>query len=763
MRFAFCIFKYFPYGGIQRDLMKMLRECQARGHEVKIFTLRWEAPPLDDVEVECLPIVGLNRHSQYDHFAEAVRVAVAAEHFDLVVGFNKMPGLDVYYAGDSCYLEKALNQRSAWYRLLPRFKSFQAAEAAVFDSHADTEILTISDVEVPRYRHHYQTQPERLHSLPPGIERDRVAPDDVGAARRALRAAHDLDEDTLVVLFVGSGFIKKGLDRALLAVAALPEPLRERVHMFVIGRDKGEPFRRMAMRLGILSRITFYTEGRDDVPDFLFGADALLHPAYDENAGMVIIEAMLAGLPAVVTRNCGYARYLAEQDAGIVLPTPFTQSSLDEALEEILTSEKRASWQANGRALKNREEVFNLVPTAVDHLEAFAAKKQPLLVFTLFRYFPYGGQQRDFMRIALACQAAGYRIVVYTLAWEGSVPEGFDVIIVPVGAVANHKRYAEFAEAVAELAKWRHPAAIIGFNKMPGLDIYYAADSCYEHKVQEMRSPVYRRLERYRLLSRFERAVFEADAGTRIMLIAQSQAEQFQRYYNTPAERYTMLPPGVSQDRARGPNWQEERAAVRAELGLGDDEFLLLLVGSGFITKGLDRALTALASLPPELAERTRFLVIGQDTPTQFLRLAKSLGVEEQLILQRGRDDIPAVLQGADLMVHPAYMESGGMVLIEAIIAGLPVIATAVCGFAHYIEDARAGVVVPEPFVQETLNAAVAETLMNDAQRADWSRAGVAFGEAHTELYDMPAHALAFIEASIDANPRSASARRAQR
>ena len=102
MRFAFCIFKYFPYGGIQRDLMKMLRECQARGHEVKVFTLRWEAPPLDDIEVEILPIVGLNRHSQYAHFADAVRVAVHAEDFDLVVGFNKMPGLDVYYAGDSC-------------------------------------------------------------------------------------------------------------------------------------------------------------------------------------------------------------------------------------------------------------------------------------------------------------------------------------------------------------------------------------------------------------------------------------------------------------------------------------------------------------------------------------------------------------------------------------------------------------------------------------------------------------------------------------
>ena len=127
MRIAFVIFKYFPYGGIQRDLMKVLADAQARGHEAKIFTLRWQAPKPDHVEVIELPIQGFNRHTQYDNFAEDVLAAVEKEHFDLVVGFNKIAGLDVYYAGDSCYIEKAHEQRVAGYRLLPRFKSFHAA------------------------------------------------------------------------------------------------------------------------------------------------------------------------------------------------------------------------------------------------------------------------------------------------------------------------------------------------------------------------------------------------------------------------------------------------------------------------------------------------------------------------------------------------------------------------------------------------------------------------------------------------------------
>ena len=723
MRFAFTIFKYFPYGGIQRDMMKIVKECVKRGHEVKIFTLRWQAPEMPELDIEVVPISGFNRHSQYDRFAEAVNKAVAADNFDLVFGFNKMPGLDVYYAGDSCYIEKALSQRNAWYRLLPRFKSFHEAERVVFDRDSNTEILTISNVEVPAYRLHYRTPPERFHPLPPGIERDRIAPDNASAIRADLRQEFGLADDAIVILFVGSGFIKKGLDRALLAMAALPRELRDRTHLFVIGRDKGDAFERMAMRLGIKTQVTIFDDGRDDVPRFMFAADALLHPAYDETAGMVIIETMLAGLPALVTKNCGYAKYLTEHNAGIVMPPPFSQTVLNDELVRLLTSSERTAWHTNGLAAKNRDSLFQLVPKAVDYLERFARGARPLLVFTLFRYFAYGGLQRDFMRIAHAAHERGYDILVYCTAWEGELPDVFQVIILDVSGVSNHTKYLSFARLVKEDVRWRQPAAIIGFNRMPGLDVYYAADSCFEHKARQMRTAMYRRTERYRVMSEFERAVFGPDSHTQIMLIAESQREQFQKYYQTPDERLTMLPPGVSRDRVRQSDWLTERARIRAELNLADDDLLLLLVGSGFVTKGLDRAIHALAALPDELLSRTHMLVIGEDNPRQFLRLARQLDVTERLTVSKGRDDIPAVMQGADLMVHPAYMESGGMVLVEAVIAGLPVIATEVCGFGHFITTADTGLLIPEPFDQNVLNAAVRDAL----KRSGSTRALVQF------------------------------------
>ena len=371
MQIAFCIFKYFPYGGIQRDLLKMGRECRARGMAVRIYAIRWLAPPPDDMELCVVPVKALSRHVLYERFAERVRENLERRPVDLVVGMNKMPGLDVYYAGDSCYREKARAQRSFLYRLLPRYRSFLRAEQAVFEADSDTEILTISDGQTPVFQRHYGTPARRFHALPPGIERDRAAPPDREAVRCRLRAKLGIAEADRLLLFVGSGFVKKGLGRVLRGLRALPPELFERIWLYVLGEDKTAGFARMARRLGVARRVRFLG-GRSDVPDFLLASDGLVLPALDENAGMVILEAMIAGLPALVTKNCGYAPYLEAAQAGLLTPVPFRQQVFDAQLVELLTSEERGRWSKNGLAVAADENIYRMVPAAVDLFEQFA-------------------------------------------------------------------------------------------------------------------------------------------------------------------------------------------------------------------------------------------------------------------------------------------------------------------------------------------------------------------------------------------------------
>lgn len=141
--------------------------------------------------------------------------------------------------------------------------------------------------------------------------------------------------------------------------------------------------------------------------------------------------------------------------------------------------------------------------------------------------------------------------------------------------------------------------------------------------------------------------------------------------------------------------------------------------------------------MPRELSQRTRLLVIGQDDPKPFKLQAKTLGVSGMVEFLKGRSDIPRFLLGADLLIHPAYNENTGTVLLEALVAGLPVLVTDVCGYAHYITDADCGRVVPSPFEQRTLDQLLTQMLSDEQQRATWSRNGLAYA-ASADLYSMP-------------------------
>lgn len=755
---AFCVFKVFPYGGVSRDLFRITQACIARGHRVRIYTLKWDAPVQPECEVVIADVRAFTNHRLYARFSEWVRNHVEAHPVDALIGMNKMPDLTVYYAGDSCYEDKARTQRNWIYRLTARYRLFSRFERAVFDRDSKTEILTISDVQTPLFRKYYGTQYERLHALPPGIDASRRAPANASEVRSVVRREFGIDDDVHLIVFVGSGFIKKGLDRAIEGIAALPAEIRARTRMFVLGEDNAKPFRARAKRLGLLDAITFLG-GRDDVPKFLFAADAFVLPAYDENTGTVIIEAMIAGLPVLVTENCGYARYVESAGAGLVVQMPYSQQSYNEKLRELLTSSGRAQWRANGVALGVDPQIYQLVDRAVALIESFARgsyvrpQPQPEVAFCLFKYFPFGGLQRNFLRTALALQALGYRIRVYTLSWEGRVPDRVDVVIVKVRGIANHRRYDRFAAQVARLLEGEAVASVVGFNKMAGLDVYYAADPCFEDKAQALRATWYRRTPRYKSFAAAERAVFGAQSATRIMLIAPRQQAVFERHYATAAERFTVLPPGIARDRMAPPNAADVRADLRAEFGIKADELLLLMVGSGFITKGLDRALIALSQLPLDLRSRCRFIAIGQDNPRSHVRMAARLGVADAFTLLPGRNDVPRFLQGADVLVHPAYSETAGNVLLEAVVAGLPVIVTDVCGNAPYIDQAEAGRVVPSPFSQEMFTEILADMLRSDDKRLQWRRNGVAFGQS-ADLYSLPVRAAEYIAAAVQERGR---------
>lgn len=369
MKLAFCLFKYFPYGGLQRDFLRIAETCRRRGHEIHVYTMQWEGDFHPEFHLHMIEPSGWQNHERCQSFAKQLTAALAKEHYDLVIGFNKLPGLDFYYAADVCYQTRAREKHSWWYQFLPRYKQQVALEEAVFARGLKTEILLISAKQQPEYQRCYHTESERFHLLPPGIARDRMAPTNAAEIRAAIRGIYNLAKDDLMLLMVGSGFKTKGLDRSLLAFAHLPERERARCKLFVIGQDRARPFIKQAQQLGIHEQVHFLG-GRPDVPDFLLAADILLHPAYHENTGTVLLEAMIAGLPVLTVDVCGYAHYIKDYDVGKVLDSPFSQDALDDALLEMITSPKREQWHKNGLVFAQTADIYSMPERAADLIES---------------------------------------------------------------------------------------------------------------------------------------------------------------------------------------------------------------------------------------------------------------------------------------------------------------------------------------------------------------------------------------------------------
>ena len=367
MRLAFVLFKYFPYGGLQRNCIRIAQECMRHGHQVDLFALKSSGDLPDGLTLQCIQVSARQNYKRYEQFAQKVMQHIRRENYDAVIGFNKMPGLDVYYAADPCFAAKAA-ERSLFYRLLGRTRSFLASEKAVFGAAEKTHILLLSSVEQNIFKSIYATDNTRMHLLPPGIQRDRVAPENYSQLRKQVRAELGLSDEDVFLLMVGSGFKTKGLDRSIRAVASLPDAVRKRVRLTVAGQDNPRQFQKLAKSLGI-SKQVFFLGGCDDVAQLMFAADLLLHPAYRENTGTALLEAVAARLPVLVTDVCGYSFHIRDAQCGEVLPSPFEQDYMNRILLDMIQSNDREQWQDNARHYIDEHDMFSRPERAYDVIE----------------------------------------------------------------------------------------------------------------------------------------------------------------------------------------------------------------------------------------------------------------------------------------------------------------------------------------------------------------------------------------------------------
>ena len=221
-----------------------------------------------------------------------------------------------------------------------------------------------------------------------------------------------------------------------------------------------------------------------------------------------------------------------------------------------------------------------------------------------------------------------------------------------------------------------------------------------------------------------------------VVAISKLIEENVRRTHPVDPGRIICIPNGVDLERFR--TGRKDRSLVRTGLGIPADAFVIGMSGRLNWWKGY-REYFQMAERVLQLKSDVWFLAVGgstigeEDEAEDVLRMGKSIGSDGRVVITGFRSDMPDLYQAMDLFVYPAYAEAFGMVLIEAMASGLPVISTDCDGVPEIVVHGRTGDLVP-PRNADLLTEAVL-ALLED--RSKLLRYGAAGKQRVLELFDL--------------------------
>ena len=299
----------------------------------------------------------------------------------------------------------------------------------------------------------------------------------------------------------------------------------------------------------------------------------------------------------------------------------------------------------------------------------------------------HGGVERATAGLVEALVAAGVEVHLLSPPGQQPVP-GVTLHRLPLPPLPSAARALALAVGARLVVARRSWDVVQSHERTLAQDVYRAGEGCHGAYLASRAGPAARGVY-HRVMLALERRVF---ARTReIVAIARRGAREIGELHGVGAERLSIVYNGVDLARFHPRHRAAWRGPAREEAGVPGEAPLLLFVGSGFERKGLATALEALAALDDRAS---RLVVVGKGAPGPWREDAERLGVAGRVAWLGPRPDPERWYAAADLVVLPSRYEPFGQVHLEALAAGVPVVASREAGGAELIEDGGNGAVV---------------------------------------------------------------------
>jgi UDP-glucose:(heptosyl)LPS alpha-1,3-glucosyltransferase len=344
--------------GAARQINAFVDFFQSQSCETTLIACDWEGPSRQRV-LKCKPLP-LGRVWREWAFPRQVQRLLAQRRFDLVQSHERIPGCDVYRAGDGVHREwlrqkarvqsplgRCFTAISPWHGIV------KLNERRMFECPQLRAVLCNSRMVRDEILQWFQIDPRKLHVIYNGVDTARFHLG-LRRLRGEVRERLRIPDSATVFVFVGSALRYKGLPVAMEATSQTPGAF-----LIVVGKDKHKArYLRQSRRLGIADRVRMVGVQRDVAP-FYGAADALLLPSLYDAMPSVALEAMACGLPVVTSTKCGAAELIVEGENGYVRDA-LDAAGFAHALRELTDPQQRRRM---GDAARTAVEPLNLDAT----------------------------------------------------------------------------------------------------------------------------------------------------------------------------------------------------------------------------------------------------------------------------------------------------------------------------------------------------------------------------------------------------------------
>jgi UDP-glucose:(heptosyl)LPS alpha-1,3-glucosyltransferase len=342
---------YTPYGGAEIVTLGILEELLKRDVPIHLLTCPNQEWPLHHPRLHTVPL-GIpygNRLWQAWLFEHAVQKYLAAHPFkrifaiDFVSQFTHVSAAGGSHRTFLRMKNEISSPISRSYRNLSLYHRYTVyLQKKGFTNPLLEKIHCVSKMVAHDIHKDYLVPYEKMQVIYNGVNWEEIGTffKDRNAVAEEISKRHGLSPEHTYIFFLGSGFLRKGLDVAIRGIAHLPESY----HLIVVGKDNPRSYIHLASRLHLRDRIHFLGP-QEKGWKFASLCKAAVLPSHYEPFGVAAAEAQAMGLPALVSDKTGYAELILPGKNGIILRRPFVEDEIAEAFHQLrqLVEEPRMS------------------------------------------------------------------------------------------------------------------------------------------------------------------------------------------------------------------------------------------------------------------------------------------------------------------------------------------------------------------------------------------------------------------------------------